>query len=170
MHVQPPGTGKKLQIAGAGQVPPHDPMPPIARHAPGTQPHAPVSGSWTQSSWSDGQSPPQVPPASRPQAGGTGLLVVDVDEVVVVVALQPVAPHASQQLGTDDAHALPPFGATQRAALRFSEHEVLPELRVRQHATKPGLPHVDLEAQRLTTPAQPLLTSEALASSAAQVT
>ena len=135
MHVQPPGTGKKPQIAGAGQVPPHDPMPPIARHGPGTQPHAPESGSWTHSSCGEGQSPPQVPPASRPQAGGTGLLVVDVDDVVVVVALQPPAPHASQQLGTADAHALPPLGATQRAAPCFSEQEVLPELRVRQHAT-----------------------------------
>jgi hypothetical protein len=63
------------------------------------------------------------------------LLVVDVDDVVVVVALQPPAPHASQQLGTADAHALPPLGATQRAAPCFSEQEVLPELRVRQHAT-----------------------------------
>jgi len=60
--------------------------------------------------------------------------VVEVEDVVVVV-LQPAAPQASQQLGTDDAHALPPFGATQRSAFRFSEHEVVPELLVRQHAT-----------------------------------
>lgn len=61
--------------------------------------------------------------------------MVEVDDVVVVVALQPPAVQASQQLGTAPAHALPPFGATQRAALRLSEQEVVPERRVRQHAT-----------------------------------
>jgi hypothetical protein len=79
------------------------------------------------------------------------MVVVEVDDVVVVVERHPAAPQASQQLGTDAPHALPPFGATQRAALRLTEHEVMPELRVRQQATEPGLPHVDLEAQRLTT-------------------
>lgn len=158
-------------MAGLGQVPPHEPMPPIARHGPGTQAHAPVLESCTQSSNSDGQIPPQAPPASRPQGrNGSRVLVVELDEVVVVVALQPPAAHASQQLGADPTHALPPFGATQRSALRLSAHDVVPELRVRQHVTKPGLPHVDLAAQRLTTPAQPLLTSAAAASSTAHRT
>ena len=41
-HAQPPGTGTSVQIAGGGQVPAQDPMPPNALHGPGTQPHAPV--------------------------------------------------------------------------------------------------------------------------------
>jgi hypothetical protein len=63
------------------------------------------------------------------------VLVVEVDDVVVVVALQPPATQASQQLGTAPTHALPPFGATQRAAVRLSPQEVWPERRARQHAT-----------------------------------
>jgi hypothetical protein len=98
------------------------------------------------------------------------VVVVDVDDVVVVVVRHPPDPHASQQLGTDALHALPPFGATQRAALPLIEHEVVPELRVRQQATDPGLPHVDLEAQRLTTEAQLPLTTAALAWTAAHLT
>jgi hypothetical protein len=99
------------------------------------------------------------------------LVVVEVDDVdVVVVVTQPPASQASQQLGMVPTHAPPPFGATQRAAACLSEQEVLPERRVRQHATYPGLPHVDLEAHRLTTPVQSLLTSAAAASSAAQRT
>jgi hypothetical protein len=62
------------------------------------------------------------------------VVVVDVDDVVVVVA-QPPASQASQQLGTAPPHALPPFGAMQRAAVRLSAQEVWPERRVRQHAT-----------------------------------
>jgi hypothetical protein len=66
--------------------------------------------------------------------------VVVVDAVVVVVVLvvvvaQPPPAHASQQLGIDPTHALPPRGATQRAAVRFTAHESLPELRVRQQVT-----------------------------------
>ena len=98
------------------------------------------------------------------------MVVVEVDDVVVVVVRQPPETQASQQLGTGALHALPPFGATQREALRLTEHEVVPELRVRQQATEPGLPHVDLEAQRLTTEAQLLLTTVALACVAAQAT
>ena len=114
--------------------------------------------------------PLQVPPASRPQGGRDVMVVVEVDDVVVVVVGQPPEPQASQQLGTGAPHALPPFAATQRSALRLTEHEVVPELRVRQQATEPGLPHVDLEAQRLTTEAQLLLTTVALACVAAQAT
>jgi hypothetical protein len=62
------------------------------------------------------------------------VLVVEVDAVVVVVALQPPATQASQQLGTVPTQALPPFGATQRVAVRLSAQEVLPERGVRQHA------------------------------------
>ena len=114
--------------------------------------------------------PLQVPPASRPQGGRDVMVVVDVEDVVVVVVRQPPETQASQQLGTGALHALPPFSATQRSALRWTEHEVVPELRVRQQATEPGLPHVDLEAQRLTTEAQLLLTTVALACVAAQAT
>ena len=132
-QAQPPGAGKKVQDAlGSVQVPPHEPMPPTARHGPRTQPHAPVTGSATQSSNSDGHIPPQVPPAWGPQGGGKRVVVVEVD---VVVVAHPPATQASQQLGTAPAHALPPFGATQRAALRLSEQEVVPERGVRQHAT-----------------------------------
>ena len=98
------------------------------------------------------------------------MVVVEVDDVVVVVVRQPPEPQASQQLGTGAPHALPPFAATQRSVLRLTEHEVVPELRVRQQATEPGLPHVDLEAQRLTTETQLLFTTVALACAAAQAT
>ena len=97
------------------------------------------------------------------------MVVVEVDDVVVVVVRQPPETQASQQLGTGALHA-PPVGATQRSALRWTEHEVVPELRVRQQATEPGLPHVDLEAQRLTTETQLLFTTVALACAAAQAT
>jgi len=171
-HTQPPGTGNKLQTAlGSVQVPPHEPKPPIARHGPGTQPHAPVTASATQMSLSGSHIPAQVPPAWGPQSGGKTVLVVEVDDVVVVVAQPPPASQASQQLGTTPMHALPPFGgATQRAAVRLSAQEVVPERRVRQHVTKPGLPQVDLEAQRLTIPAQPLFLSAAAPLSTAQRT
>ena len=98
------------------------------------------------------------------------MVVVEVDDVVVVVVRQPPEPQASQQLGTGALHTPPPFGATQRAVLRTTEHEVVPELRVRQQATEPGLPHVDLEAQRLTTETQLPFTTVALACPAAQAT
>src|SRR5262249_13916576 len=136
MHAQPPGTGNKVQSAlGSEQLPPHEPKPPIARHGPGTQPHAPVTGSATHTSNSDEHIPPQVPPAWGPQRGGKRVLVVEVDDVVVVVAVQPPASQASQQLGTAPTHALPPFGATQRSAVRLSAQEIVPERGVRQHAT-----------------------------------
>ena len=64
------------------------------------------------------------------------VVVVDADVVVVVVVVaQPPPAHASQQLGSEPTHALPPRGATQRAAVRFTAHESLPELRVRQQVT-----------------------------------
>jgi hypothetical protein len=58
-----------------------------------------------------------------------------VDGVVVVVAVQPPASQASQQLGRAPAHALPPLGATQRAAVRLRVQGVVPVRRVRQHVT-----------------------------------
>ena len=98
--------------------------------------------------------------------GGVEVVVV----VLVVLVAQSDDVHASQQLGNDPTHAPPPFGATQRSALRLSVHDVVPDFRVRQHATKPGLPHVDLDSQCLTAPAQALLTSVRLAPSIAQRT
>jgi hypothetical protein len=99
-----------------------------------------------------------------------GVEVVVVVVVVVVLVAQSDDVHASQQLGNAPTHAPPPFGATQRSALRLSVHDVLPDFRVRQHATKSGLPHVDLDSQCLTAPAQALLTSARLATSIAQRT
>ena len=58
-----------------------------------------------------------------------------VDAVVVVLVAQPLPTHASQQLGREPTHALPPRGATQRAAVRFTAHDSFPELRVRQQVT-----------------------------------
>ena len=95
--------------------------------------------------------------------------VVDVVLVVVVTVHAPEA-QASQQLAKIPAQALPPFGATHSAGSRLSEHEVLPLLAVRQQVTKPGLPHVDLEAHRRTVPPQLGFTRTALTCCAAQCT
>jgi hypothetical protein len=98
-------------------------------------------------------------------------VVVDVvDVVVLVVVLHPPAPHASQQLANDPTHALPPYGAVQRAADDLIAHDVRPVLVVRQHVTKPGFPHVDLAAHLRTAPAQLLLTSVASATASAHRT
>jgi hypothetical protein len=78
--------------------------------------------------------------------------VVAVEDVVVVLGSVVVGggqlppSHASQQLETEPAHAVPPFGARQYAALRLMLQRVLPRASVRQHATDPGLPHVELPA------------------------
>jgi hypothetical protein len=164
-------------MAEPGQVPPQEPMPPMALHGPRTQPHSPVTGSCTQSSKSDGHVPPHMPAPSGPHGGGkrvvvveVDVVVVEVDDVTVVVARQPPASHASQQLGTAPTQARPPLGATQRSALGLILHDVLPERRVRQQVTKPGLPHVDFEAHRLTTRTQLLSASTASATSAAHRT
>ena len=169
MQVQPPG--EKLQTLEPGHVPPHEPMPPSARHGPGTHSHAPVSGSASHRSNSDGQkTPPQRPSGPKLQSGGKSVVVVELEVLELVVVAQPPAPHASQQLENDPTQALPPFGAMQRSAPRLTAHDVFPELLVRQHVTEPGLPHVDFEAQRFTTRAQPSFTSVAAAVSTAQRT
>jgi len=84
----------------------------------------------------------------------TWLVVVVACSVVLVVA-HPPSKQASQQLGTTPTQALPPVGATQWAGLRFTLQTVSPVGLVRQHVTKPGLPHVDRAAQRMTEPLQP---------------
>jgi hypothetical protein len=70
--------------------------------------------------------------------------------VVVVVIAQPLAVHASQQLENALTQALPPLGGVQWAASRFVRQRVRPLDVVRQQVTKPGLPQVDLAAQRTT--------------------
>ena len=90
--------------------------------------------------------------------------------VVVDVEAQPVDAQASQQLLKPPTHAVVPARAVQWLASRLILHRV-PVGLVRQQVTKPaGLPQVEWEAHRLTVPAQLLLTSVALAWSAAQLT
>jgi hypothetical protein len=87
------------------------------------------------------------------------VVTVNVVEVVtggwlVVVVLgdgQPFGPHASQQLGTSLAHALPPGGALHAAALGLVVQRVRPFLSVRQQETaSSSLPQVDFMAHRTT--------------------
>jgi hypothetical protein len=66
---------------------------------------------------------------------------------------QPVAVHASQQLGCTPTHAVPPLGALHAAALLFVEHFVTVPF-VRQQVTKPALPHVERAAHLTTAPLQ----------------
>jgi hypothetical protein len=72
--------------------------------------------------------------------------------VVVVPAAQPPGPHASQQLGTDPTHAVPPCGALQRSVPCVIEQLVLPVASVVQQVTKPGLPQVDWASHCTTEP------------------
>ena len=91
---------------------------------------------------------------------GAAVVVVDAAVVVVragvVVVVLPggphelPGPHASQQLGTDPTHAVPPGGALQKAALLLVEQVVWPVRVVRQQVTKPGMPQVDCAAQDTT--------------------
>ena len=81
------------------------------------------------------------------------MVVVVGGRVVVVLpggGHEPPGPHASQQLGTDPTHAVPRGGALQNAAALLIEQLVWPLRLVRQQVTKPGLPHVDCAAQRVT--------------------
>src|SRR5436309_9566311 len=83
------------------------------------------------------------------------VVVVVAAPVVVVVAGAPhvpPGPHASQQLGTDPTHAVPPRGGLQADSLLLIEQLVLPLLSVRQQVTKPGLPQVDCASQLITAP------------------
>ena len=82
-------------------------------------------------------------------------VVVVVGAAVVVVTGAPhvpPGPHASQQLGTDPTHAVPPRGGLQADSLLLIEQLVLPLLSVRQQVTKPGLPQVDCASQLITAP------------------
>jgi len=85
----------------------------------------------------------------------TGAVVVVVAAGAVVVVVEPIheppAPHASQQLGTDPTHAVPPGGALQ-FPLCLVEQVVLPVALVWQQVTKPGLPQVDCAAHCTTAP------------------
>ena len=86
-------------------------------------------------------------------ARGAVVVVVAAGAVVVVVEPihEPPAPHASQQLGTDPTHAVPPGGALQ-FPLCLVEQVVLPVALVWQQVTKPGLPQVDCAAHCTTAP------------------
>jgi hypothetical protein len=82
--------------------------------------------------------------------------------------------HASQQLVADPTQAVPPFGGVHRSAEALVLQRVLPFALVRQQVTKPGLPHVDRAAQRVTRPLQlrgsSCASARALAMPAAQLT
>jgi hypothetical protein len=85
---------------------------------------------------------------------GAAVVVVVGAAVVVVVEPrhEPSAPHASQQLGTDPTHAVPPRGALQSLPRCLIEQLVLPLASVWQQVTKPGMPQVDCSAHCTTTP------------------
>jgi hypothetical protein len=76
--------------------------------------------------------------------------------VAVGGAAQPLSVQASQQLENAGSlvHAAPPAGAMQCSASRFVLHFVFPDELVRQHATKPGLPHGERAAHFFTAPLQ----------------
>jgi len=83
-----------------------------------------------------------------------GAVVVVVARTVVVVvppAHEPSA-HASQQLGTDPTHAVPPRGALHSFPACLIEQLVLPLESVWQQVTELGLPQVDCAAHCTTAP------------------
>ncbi len=97
-----------------------------------------------------------------PQTGPAAVVVVVLAVVIVVLVLpvvlvvvvvdavaQPYAPHASQQLAY--APTQPPF-ARQRATVVI-RHLGLPVGPLRQHATRPGCPHVERAAHSFATSA-----------------
>ena len=71
--------------------------------------------------------------------------------VVVVVAAQRPAAHASQQLAADPMQASPRFVAVHREGSGLTAHFVSPLRSVRQQVTEPDLPQVDFRAQRTMT-------------------
>jgi hypothetical protein len=101
---------------------------------------------------------------------GAAVVVVGA-AVVVVVPWQTKAPpadpapHESQQLAAVPAQACPPFGALHWLAFDLIEQFTLPRLSTRQQVMAPGLPHVELAAQRMTSPLHSLGRSPDLASS-----
>jgi hypothetical protein len=102
-----------------------------------------------------------------------GEVVVVGAAVVVVVPWQTKAPpaepapHESQQLAAVPAHACPPLGALHWLAFDLIEHFTLPRLSTRQQVMASGLPHVELAAQRMTSPLHSLGRSPDFASSLA---
>ena len=84
------------------------------------------------------------------------VLVVEATVLVVVPPPPPHSPlaHASQQLGCVPTQALPPFGAVHASGPFTTLHFVVPLASVSQQVTKPGLPHVELDAQFMTVLAQ----------------
>jgi hypothetical protein len=131
--------------------------------------HWPVWESCSHESDGSRHAPAQLPAPSGPQNAGCVVEEVEVDvDVDVVVVLQVPSPQASQQLGADPMHALPPGGAVQRAGSRFTAHAIVPELRVRQHVKESGRPHVERDAHLRTTCAQAWFTSVACAVAAVQ--
>ena len=84
------------------------------------------------------------------------VLVVVATVLVVVPPPPPHSPpaHASQQLGCVPTQALPPFGAVHASGPFTTLHFVVPLASVSQQVTKPGLPHVELDAQFMTVLAQ----------------
>jgi hypothetical protein len=85
-------------------------------------------------------------------AAGAVVVVVARTVVVVVPPAHEPSAHASQQLGTDPTHAVPPRGALQSCPAGLIEQVVLPVASVWQQVTKPGLPQVDCAAHCITAP------------------
>jgi hypothetical protein len=111
----------------------------------------------------DAHVPPQVGYVPPPTQATKGIVVVVVLEVVVpvpfgavvvvtlvvVLAAQPLATQASQQLAKSPAHAVSFARGVHPATLRFTAQRVRPR-RVRQQVTAPGRPHVERAAHART--------------------
>ena len=97
-------------------------------------------------------------------------VMVAVDVTVPVAAgvdvgsdAQPLAVHASQQLGNPVVQVAPPLGARHFAGLDLTEHLVRPLAVVRQQVTQPaGRPHVDRVTHFVTSPLHELGTPTAV--------
>ena len=84
------------------------------------------------------------------------VVVLVLVDVAVVLGTQSPFPHASQQLDTVPTHAVPPFGARQRAASFFTLHFNRPAALARQQVAAPGFPQVERAAHFFTAPLQAL--------------
>ena len=85
-------------------------------------------------------------------AAGAVVVVVACTVVVVVPPAHEPSAHASQQLGTDPTHAVPPRGALHSFPACLIEQLVLPLESVWQQVTELGLPQVDCAAHCITAP------------------
>src|SRR5207244_1001990 len=85
-------------------------------------------------------------------AAGAVVVVVARTVVVVVPPAHEPSAHASQQLGTDPTHAVPPRGALHSFPACLIEQLVLPRESVWQQVTELGLPQVDCAAHCITAP------------------